>query len=87
MTHPTVQVQPNSQITDTSLTEKQRPEDDHLSTSLRFFDLPLGIGPKVREPPFYDHYVSAYTWVWTHALCVPRQVCYLLGHSGKLRAE
>ena len=26
--------------------------DDHSSTSLRFFSLPLGIGPNDREPPF-----------------------------------
>ena len=44
MTHPTVQVQPNSQVTDISLTERQRLKDDHLSTSLRFFNLPLEIG-------------------------------------------
>ena len=52
MTHPTVQVQPNSQVTDIPLTERQRLKDDHLSTSLRFFNLPLGIGPNDRGPPF-----------------------------------
>ena len=43
MTHPTVQVQSDSQFTDIPLTEKQRLKDDHLSTSLRFFNLLLGI--------------------------------------------
>ena len=52
MTHPTVQVQSNSQITDIPLTKRQRLKDDHLSTSLRFFSLPLGIGPNDRGPPF-----------------------------------
>ena len=52
MTHPTVQVQSNSQITDIPLTERQRLKDDHLSTSLRFFSLPLGIGPNDRGPQF-----------------------------------
>ena len=52
MTQPTVQVQSNSQITDIPLTERQRLKDEHLSTSLRFFDLPLGIGPNDRGPPF-----------------------------------
>ena len=41
MTHLTVQVQPNCQVTDTPLTERQRLKDDHLSMSLRFFSLPL----------------------------------------------
>ena len=45
MTHSTVQVQSNSQITDIPLNERQRLKDDRLSTSLRFFNLPLGIGP------------------------------------------
>ena len=44
MTHPTVQVQSNSQVTDIPLTGRQRLKDDPLSTSLRFFNLPLGIG-------------------------------------------
>ena len=43
MTHSTVQVQFNSQVTDIPLTERQRLKDDHLSMSLRFFNLPLGI--------------------------------------------
>ena len=51
MTHPSVQVQPNSQITDIPLTERQRLTDDNLSTSLRFFNLPLGIGPNDRGLP------------------------------------
>ena len=42
----------NSQITDIPLTERQRLKDDHLSMSLRFFNLPLGIGPNDRGPPF-----------------------------------
>ena len=33
MTHPTVQVQSKSQITDIPQTERQRLKDDHLSTS------------------------------------------------------
>ena len=37
MTHPTVQVQPNSQVIDIPLTERQKLKDDHLSMSLRFF--------------------------------------------------
>ena len=52
MTHPTAQVHSNSQITDIPLTERQRLKDDHLSTSLRFFNLPLGIGQNDRGPPF-----------------------------------
>ena len=52
MTHPTVHIQSNSQITDIPLTERQRLKDDHLSTSLRFFNLPLGIGPNDGRPPF-----------------------------------
>ena len=52
MTHPTVKLQSNSQITDISLTERQRLKDDHLSMSLRFFNLPLGIPPNDRGPPF-----------------------------------
>ena len=51
-THPTVQVQSNSQITDFSLTERQRLKDDHLSTSSRFFNLTLGIGPNDRGQSF-----------------------------------
>ena len=52
MTHPTVQVQSNSQITDIPLTESQRLKDDHLSMSLRFFNLQLRIGPNDRALPF-----------------------------------
>ena len=52
MTHSTVQVQSNSQINDIPLTERQRLKDDHVSTSLRFFSLPLGIGPNDRGLPF-----------------------------------
>ena len=52
MTHPTVQVQSNSQITDIPLTERQMFMDEHLSTSLRFFNLPLGKGSNNRGPPF-----------------------------------
>ena len=51
MTHPIVQIQFNSQITDIPQTERQGLKDDHLSTSLRFFYLPLGIGPNDRGPP------------------------------------
>ena len=52
MTHPTVQGKSNSQITDIPLTERQRLKDDYLSMSLRFFNLPLGIGPNDRGPAF-----------------------------------
>ena len=52
MTHRTVQVQSNSQITDIPETERQRLKDDHVSTSLRFLNLPLGTGPNDREPLF-----------------------------------
>ena len=55
MTYSTVQVQSNSQITDILLTERQRLEDDHLSMSLRFFNLPLGIGPNDRIPILSGH--------------------------------
>ena len=50
--HLTVQVQSNSQITDIPRIERQRYKDDHLSRTLRFFNLPLGIGPNDRGPPF-----------------------------------
>ena len=43
MSHPTVQVQSNSQITDIPISERQRLKDDDLS---------LGIGPNDRGPPF-----------------------------------
>ena len=87
MTHPTVQVQSNSQITDIPLTERQRLKDEHLSTSLRFFNLQLGIGPKDRGPPFQvviqtTIYLPVHGF-WTTVLCVPRWVCYPLGHSGR----
>ena len=52
MTHLTVQAQFNSQFTCIPLTERQRLKDDHLSTSLRLFNLPLGVGPNDRGPPF-----------------------------------
>ena len=52
MTHPTVQVHSNSQITDIPLTERQRLKDEHLSTSLRFFNLPQRIEHNDRGPPF-----------------------------------
>ena len=52
MTDSTVQVQSNSQITYIPLTERQRLKDDHLSMSLNFFNLQLGIGPNDRGPPF-----------------------------------
>ena len=48
MTHPTLQVQSNSQITDIPLTETQRLRLKDDLTSLRFFKLPLGIGPSDR---------------------------------------
>ena len=38
--------------TDILLTEIQRPRQDHLSTFLMFFSLPLGIRPNDRGPPF-----------------------------------
>ena len=40
------QVQPNSQVTNIPLTERQRLKDDHLSMSLRF------LAPNNRGPPF-----------------------------------
>ena len=49
MSHPTAQVQPNYQVTDIPLTKRQM---TILSTSLRFFSLPLGIGPNHRGLPF-----------------------------------
>ena len=49
---PTVQVVPNSQVTDIPLTGRQRLKGDSLLTSLRFFNLPLGTGPSDRRPPF-----------------------------------
>ena len=55
MTHLTVQVQSNSQITNIPLTERQRLKDDHLSTSLRFFNLQLEKGPNDRGLPFKVH--------------------------------
>ena len=42
----------NSPVTDIPLTERQRLKDDHLSTSLRFFSLTLGIGPNNRGQQF-----------------------------------
>ena len=52
MTYLTAQVQHNSQVTDIPLTERQRLKDEHLSMSLGFVSLPLGIGPNDRVPPF-----------------------------------
>ena len=52
MTQSTVQVESISQVTDIPLTESQRLKDDHLLRSLRFLNLPLGIGPNDRGPPF-----------------------------------
>ena len=52
VTNSTVQVQCNSQITDIPLTERHRLNDDYLSTSLTFCNLPLGIRPNDRGPPF-----------------------------------
>ena len=52
MTNLTAQKPPNSQVTDIPLTERQRLKGDHLSMSLTFFSLPLGIGPNDRGPPF-----------------------------------
>ena len=48
LAHLTVQIQHNSQVTDIPLTERQRLEDYHLSKSLMFFNLPLGIGSNDR---------------------------------------
>ena len=48
----TVKVQSSSQVTDIHLTERHSLEDDHLSTSLGFFNLPLGIGPNDTGLPF-----------------------------------
>ena len=52
LTRPTAQGQPNSSVTDITLTDRQRLKDDHLSTSSRFFNLPLGIGWSDRGLPF-----------------------------------
>ena len=52
LTRPTVQVQPNSQVTDIPLTEQQRLKGDHLSMSLRFLNLSLWEGPNDRGLPF-----------------------------------
>ena len=49
---PFVQVQSNSQITDIPPTDTQRLKDEHLSMSLRFFNLSVGIGPNDRGLPF-----------------------------------
>ena len=46
------EVLPNSQITDIPLTERQRLKDNHLSMSLRFFNLTLGTGPSDTGLPF-----------------------------------
>ena len=40
-------------------TERQRLEDDHLSTSLRFFGLPLEMGPNDRGLPFEVGHIQA----------------------------
>ena len=52
LTYSTVQVQPNSQVTGIPLTEGQRLKDEHLSTSLRVFNLPLGKGPVTEDGHF-----------------------------------
>ena len=78
---------PNSQGTDIPpKSERQQLKDGHLSTSLRFFSLPLGDRTQWQWTAILSghlsHYVTVCAWVWTHALCVPRQACYQLGHSG-----
>ena len=69
---------PSSQVTDFPSTERQNFRYDHSPTSLRFFSLPLGIGPNDRGTPFQaghlSQYVSAWIWDWTQTLCVPGQV-------------
>ena len=64
----------SSQVTDI-LKKKQRPKDDHLSTSTRFFSLSLGIGSKGKGPPFNwssSHYVSICLYLESNThLCVP----------------
>ena len=50
--HLIAQVQPNSDTIDIPLTERQRLKDVHLSTSLSFFNLPLGIGPNDGGLPY-----------------------------------
>ena len=64
MSHVTVHVLPNSQVTDIPLTERQRLKEGHSSTSLRFFSLLLGIGQNDRGPTFLSGHPS-------HVLCVP----------------
>ena len=45
---------PRSLVTDIPLTERQSLRDDHKSTFLRFFNLPLWIGSNDRWLPFYE---------------------------------
>ena len=60
MIHPTAQVQSNTQVTDIPLTERQRLKDDYLSTSLRLFSLPLGIGPNDKRTAILSGHLSHY---------------------------
>ena len=61
---------PNCQVLDIPRTGRQRLKDDPLSMSLRFFNLPLGIGPNDS-----GHFKWISTWVWIHVPCIPRLVC------------
>ena len=71
---------------DIPLNARQSLTDDHSSMSLGFFSLPLATAPNDGQPRHPNHYVSACTWDRTRVLCVPRRVCYPLGHSGRLRS-
>ena len=56
------QVQPKL-LTDIPLTERQRLRDNHLSVSLKFFNLSPGVGPNERTSIFsghMSHYICLY---------------------------
>ena len=86
ITHSTAQVQSYSQITDIPLTKRQRLKDDHLSTPLIFFNLPLGYNPMTEDSHFKwsskPLCICLYLGL-NSRLCVPRRVYYLLRHSGR----
>ena len=75
-------------MTDILLTERQSVGDDHLSTSLRFFNLPLEIGPKWQRTVIIvghleHYYFLAVPGIKPRSSAFPRQVFYPLGHSGR----
>ena len=58
----------------------------NLPMFVRFFILSLEIGPNDRNDSLSGHlnlYVNACNWDRTLVLCVSRQMCFLLGHSGR----